>query len=64
MATYNYGTSVVGHFFLDMLPYYLYGNSWDDPTNFYERVTGTYDGCEEANDQDSSDSEKKSKKAS
>jgi hypothetical protein len=30
----------VGHFFADMLPYYVWGNSPDDPTPWYNRVFG------------------------
>jgi len=34
----------IGHFFADMLPYYVMGNDWSDPTNTWERITATYNG--------------------
>ena len=34
----------IGHFVEDVLPYWLWGNSPDDPTTFQERVTGNYTG--------------------
>ena len=34
----------VGHFIDDMLPYYLWGNTEDDPTTMLERITGSYQG--------------------
>ena len=46
-ATYNHSdpNSVnAGHIVLDVVPYYLWGNSPEDPTNLYERLTATYDG--------------------
>ena len=45
MGTYNKcdpTQSKIGHFIKDMLPYYLWGNSKDDPTTIMERITGTY----------------------
>ncbi len=47
MGTYNYADPEehpVQHFFKDMLPYWVLGNSSDDPTTFDERVLGTYGG--------------------
>lgn len=47
MATYNYGdpyTDPIGHVLLDVLPYYWYGNSPYDPTNWWERTWASYDG--------------------
>ncbi|WP_296325799.1 hypothetical protein [Treponema sp. UBA3813] len=46
-GTYNRtdpNTDPIGHFFQDMLPYYRWGNSPDDPTTTWERITGTYQG--------------------
>lgn len=34
----------LGHLFADMLPYYLWGNSPDDPTTPLERVFASYKG--------------------
>lgn len=34
----------IGHFFQDMIPYYVWGNSEDDPTTAWERITGSYQG--------------------
>lgn len=42
-GTYNFGTGP-GHIFLDVFPYWLWGNSPGDPTNAWERIFGTYDG--------------------
>ena len=45
MGTYNKcdaSNSYIGHFIKDMLPYYLWGNSPDDPTTMSERIFGTY----------------------
>ena len=47
MGTYNYAnpeTNPIGHFFMDMLPYYILGNTPDDPSTFDERILGTYTG--------------------
>jgi len=50
MATYNYSSpnegGGIGHVFADVLPYYLWGNSEDDPTTFWERLTASYKGEE------------------
>ncbi|WP_308687381.1 RHS repeat-associated core domain-containing protein [uncultured Treponema sp.] len=46
-GTYNRAdpnSNSVGHFFQDMIPYYIWGNSEDDPTNAWERITGSYQG--------------------
>ncbi|MDR2313903.1 MAG: RHS repeat-associated core domain-containing protein [Spirochaetaceae bacterium] len=46
-GTYNFSdpnTDWMGHFENDMVPYYKWGNSPDDPTKFWERVLGTYNG--------------------
>ena len=37
-------TEPIGHFFQDMLPYYKWGNSPEDPTTDWERMTGSYQG--------------------
>ncbi len=29
---------------LTMLIYFLFGNSFDDPTNIWERITNSYEG--------------------
>jgi RHS repeat-associated protein len=45
--TYNIGdptTNPFGHFVLDMIPYYIWGNSPNDPTSWHNRVTGKYKG--------------------
>lgn len=34
-------TTGVGHFFKDMLPWYLWGNSPDDQTTVFDRITGS-----------------------
>jgi hypothetical protein len=47
MGTYNISdpnTNTIGHFFNDVLPYWVNGNSSDDPTKWYERIFGTYNG--------------------
>jgi hypothetical protein len=31
-----------GHFINDMVPYYIYENTPEDPTTIFERITGTY----------------------
>ncbi|AQQ10435.1 Cell wall-associated polypeptide CWBP200 [Sedimentisphaera cyanobacteriorum] len=41
-GTYNYGTNWFTHFILDMVPYYIEGNSPTDPTTPSERIYGTY----------------------
>ena len=41
MGTFNYGGNKVDHAVLDVIPYYLYGNSPDDPTNIFQRVWRT-----------------------
>ena len=46
-GTYNFANpnkDPIGHFIKDVIPYYIWGNSPDDPTSFWERVTGTYSG--------------------
>jgi hypothetical protein len=46
-GTPNYADSEknpIKHFFLDVLPYWIWGNSPDDPTKWYERILGTYRG--------------------
>ena len=46
-GTYNFANpnkDPIGHFTKDVIPYYIWGNSPDDPTSFWERVTGTYSG--------------------
>ena len=46
IGTKNYGTDPISinHIILDILPYYLWGNSPDDTTSFYDRVFGPYWG--------------------
>ncbi|MCP4706970.1 MAG: hypothetical protein GY865_20410 [candidate division Zixibacteria bacterium] len=44
--TYNYQdprSNPIGHFFDDMLLYFMWGNTPDDPSSIWERITGTYD---------------------
>ncbi len=46
-GTYNRAapnSDPIGHFFQDMVPYYMWGNSPDDPTSTWERITGSYKG--------------------
>lgn len=38
MGTYNFGTSDASHFFEDMVPYWRWGNTPDDPTTFLNRI--------------------------
>ena len=43
MGTYNYysaQTDKVGHFFYDMLPWYLWGNTPEEETTKLERMLG------------------------
>jgi hypothetical protein len=40
----------IKHFFDDVLPYWLWGNTPDDPTKWYERIFGTYRGPIPANE--------------
>ena len=41
MGTYNYGPGVgINHFLKDVLPYWIWGNSEDDTTTFWQRVVG------------------------
>jgi RHS repeat-associated protein len=48
MATYNYSSPNkffgIGHFFADVIPYYMWGNAEDDPTTGWERLTASYEG--------------------
>jgi len=37
-GTYNFANDKIGHFFYDMLPYFKYGNSEDDPTTLWDRI--------------------------
>jgi RHS repeat-associated protein len=39
MGTLNRGESKVGHVFLDVIPYYFFGNTADDPTSIWDRLT-------------------------
>jgi len=41
-GTYNYGSGIVTHTSLDVIPYYILGNTPDDPTNFSQRVLRTF----------------------
>ncbi len=54
MATYNYVSPVsimgiVGHAIFDVAPYYIWGNSLDDPTTFLERIFASYEGGTQCN---------------
>jgi RHS repeat-associated protein len=40
MGTYNYGTNPVSHLFLDVVPYWINGNSPNDPTKVDQRLFG------------------------
>jgi len=44
LGTYNFiaprGFGNIGHFFADVLPYWIWGNTPDDTTPFWNRVTG------------------------
>jgi RHS repeat-associated protein len=44
MATYNYSSpdNWVGHFSIDVIPYWIWGNSPDDPSHWYNRISGVY----------------------
>ena len=45
--TYNFAdprNDRIGHIPQDMLPYYIWGTSPDDPTKWYQRLFGTYNG--------------------
>jgi hypothetical protein len=42
LGTYNYGTNWASHFLQDMVPYYLLGNSINDPTNVLQRIGGSF----------------------
>ncbi len=56
-GTYNRAdpnSDPIGHFFQDMVPYYMWGNSEDDPTNVLERITGTFQGNVNASKQEAS----------
>jgi RHS repeat-associated protein len=46
MGTYNLVSpkNKIGHGIEDVLPYWAWGNSPDDPTKWYERIFGTYKG--------------------
>ena len=39
MGTLNRGESKPSHVFKDVVPYYLFGNSADDPTSMWDRLT-------------------------
>ena len=46
MGTYNHAHPLrrpISHIFLDVLPWYLYGNSPEDSTTFSERIRGKRD---------------------
>ncbi len=46
MGTYNYSSpdNWAGHFGDDVVPYWIWGNSPDDPTTLWERLTHSYEG--------------------
>lgn len=46
-GTYNFAhptNEPIGHGVLDVVPYFILGNSPNDPTSFWDRVTATHDG--------------------
>jgi RHS repeat-associated protein len=46
-GTYNKSdpqTNPIGHFVNDIFPYWVWGNSEDDPTSWTDRIGGTYNG--------------------
>ena len=47
--------SFIGHFFNDMVPYYLWGNSESDPTTIGERITHSYTGNVSATKQEAAE---------
>ncbi len=49
MGTYNYGLNPFSHFFLDMLPYYFWGNTPDDTTGIFKRIFGPFNDIDNLN---------------
>jgi hypothetical protein len=43
MGTYNYGHNNVTHIFLDIVPYYIHGNSAQDSTTFSQRFMKSFE---------------------
>ena len=43
MGTYNYGRNSLSHLFLDVVPYFIHGNSPQDPTTFGQRVIRSFE---------------------
>ena len=43
IGTWNYGTEPrsISHFISDVLPYWIWGNTKDDPTSLLKRTTGS-----------------------
>lgn len=41
MGTYNYGTNTLSHVALDMIPYYIWGNSSKDTSSVWDRVVSS-----------------------
>jgi hypothetical protein len=41
-ATYNYWTNLITHTILDIVPYYIFWNSPNDPTSFIDRILQTF----------------------
>jgi hypothetical protein len=39
-GTYNYGTNDLVHFCVDVLPYWIWGNSYLDTTSTHDRIRG------------------------
>ena len=44
-GTYNFGDTALTHAGLDAVPYVVWGNSYDDPSSFSERVELTAKGA-------------------
>jgi hypothetical protein len=40
LGTFNFSTAKIGHFFVDVIPYWLWGNSADDKTSLAGRILG------------------------
>ncbi len=44
-ASFNYSTGgIIGHIVKDVLPYFVWGNSANDPTNMLQRIGRTFEG--------------------
>lgn len=40
IGTYNFGTNVVTHWFLDVVPWIWWGNTADDTSTVWDRANG------------------------